>query len=184
MSTEDTQVEEQDKNPVGRPLAFKDVEELDASIETYLGDCSPHISKHKVLQEKADGSTYWATAEYMTDQKPVTVAGAALALGVNRRTLLDYKERPEFLPSIEHLLAACEAYTESMLYTQAANGAKFSLANNFRGKYQNWSDKQEISGPDGAPLMPIGLDGAILNRMTNGKTSHSTTDDSSEPSPV
>lgn len=144
MDNEHTEANNPDKRPIGRPLAFGTVEELDAAIDAYLGDCSPHKSKRQVLREKEDGTTYWAVAEYMTDQKPVTVAGAALALGVNRRTLLEYKERPDFFPSVERLLAACEAYTESMLYTPAANGAKFSLANNFRGKYQEWADKQEV----------------------------------------
>lgn len=155
---------EQDPQPVGRPLTFKSVEELDAAIETFLGDCSPHKSKRAFLKEKDDGTTYWAVAEYMTDQKPITVSAAALALGVNRRTLLDYKEREEFLPSIERLLAHCEAYAESMLFTHAANGAKFNLINNYRGKYQAWAEKHEVSGPDGVPLMPLAIDSDILAR--------------------
>jgi hypothetical protein len=85
----------------------------------------------------------------------VTVAGAALALGTNRRTLLDYKEREEFLPSIDRLLAACEAYTESMLYTPAANGAKFSLANNFKGKHQDWTERHEIDHTTKGQAMPL-----------------------------
>jgi hypothetical protein len=71
---------------------------------------------------------------------------------IDRRTLLDYKEREEFLPSVERLLAVCEVYTESMLYTPAANGAKFSLANNFKGSYQSWSERQVVAGDPDAPL--------------------------------
>lgn len=105
-----------------------------------------------MVMDKDDGTHYWAMVDYMTAQKPITVSGAALALGTNRRTLLDYKQRPEFLPSIERLLAACEAYTESMLYSNAANGAKFSLINNFQGKHQEWADKQVVAGDPDAPL--------------------------------
>ena len=152
MADQAPSVEEPQANPVGRPLLFKSVDDLDAAIEQYLGDCSPHKAKRAMVMEKDDGTNYWAMVDYMTNQKPVTVSGAAFALGTNRRTLLDYKERPEFLPSIEKLLAACEAYAESMLFTNAANGAKFNLINNYRGKHQEWADKQVMAGDPDAPL--------------------------------
>lgn len=140
------------KHPGGRPMKFESVDELDAAIEQYLGACGPHKAKRAVVMEKDDGTNYWAMVDYMTEQKPVTVSGAAYALGTTRRTLLNYKDRQEFLPSIERLLAACEAYTESMLYSNASNGAKFSLVNNFQGKHVDWADKQVMAGDPEAPL--------------------------------
>ena len=32
------------------------------------------------------------------------------------------------------------------------NGAKFNLINNYRGKYQPWTDKQVVAGDPEAPL--------------------------------
>jgi hypothetical protein len=124
------------------------------------------------------------TRTVLTEQKPYTMSGLARALGISRQALLDYSEREEFLDSIAMAKQRCEEYAESQLYGPYANGAKFNLINNYRGKYQAWADKQELGGPDGAPLMPVGLDAAILQRMTNGKTSPSTAEDSPEPDTV
>lgn len=143
------------RHPGGRPLKFQSVEELDSAIDAYLGDCAPHIIKTKVRMTKVDGTNYWAEDEVISEQKPVTVSGAALSLGTTRRTLLDYKDRQEFFPSIERLLEACQAYAESMLFTSAANGAKFSLINNFKGKHQDWSDKHEVDHTTKGQPMPL-----------------------------
>ena len=120
------------KNVGGRPLKFETVEDLDAAIDAYLGDCAPHIVKTKVRMTKVDGTAYWAEDEVFSEQKPLSVSGAAFAMGTNRQTLLDYKERAEYTDSIRRLLAACEAYTESMLYTNAANGASSVLSTTLR----------------------------------------------------
>jgi hypothetical protein len=146
---------QQPAQPFGRPLKFKTVAELDTAIDAYLGDCAPHIMKTQVRRTKLDGGGYWAEDEVISEQKPVTVSGAAYAMGTNRRTLLDYKERSDFLPSIQRLLDACEAYTESQLFTNAANGAKFSLINNFKGKHQDWSDKHEFDHTTKGQPMPL-----------------------------
>lgn len=148
MATEPEQAEEsledETTRPKGRPLMFESVKDLDAAIDQYLGDCAPHIVNTKVRRTKVDGAGYWADDEIISEQKPVTVSGAALMLGTSRRTLLGYKARKDFLPSIERLLSACEAYTEAQLYGPGANGAKFSLVNNFKGRHQDWADKQEV----------------------------------------
>lgn len=49
--------EEPPKHPGGRPLKFETVEEIDAAIEAYLGNCELHKSKRAILMDKADGST-------------------------------------------------------------------------------------------------------------------------------
>lgn len=177
--------ESETKHPGGRPLKFETPDSLDRAINAYFDMCDPHTQRRVVdcgINEK--GETIWREREVMTEQQPYTVSGLARSLGVSRQTLLNYRERPEFLDSIEDAKGRCEEFAESQLFGPAANGAKFNLINNYRGKYQQWADKQEVTGADNAPLMPIGLDAAILARMTNGKTSRSTTDDSSEPSKV
>lgn len=132
--------QQNDTKPFGRPLKFETVEQLDRAIDAYLGECAPHVVKVLVKKQKADGGHYWAEDEEMSDQRPITITGAAMALGTIRRTLLGYKERPDFLPSIERLLSACERYAEEQLFNgSAANGAKFNLTNNY-----GWVDKQAI----------------------------------------
>lgn len=172
---------EDDKNPVGRPLKFKTVEELDLAANAYFDSCDPHVEKRLVdggVNQK--GETIWLQRAVLTEQKPYTIAGLAVALGINRRTLLDYSEREEFLPTVEAAKDRCEAYAESQLFSPYSNGAKFNLQNNYQGKYQPWTDKQVLAGDKDAPLMPIGLDAAILNRRKNGPTPSSTETDSAE----
>src|SRR3954464_13976740 len=97
---------EPDNNPVGRPLKYKTVEQLDRAVNAYFDLCDPHTQRRVVdcgINEK--GETIWREREVMTEQKPYTVSGMANALDISRKTLLDYRERPEFLNSIERAKA-------------------------------------------------------------------------------
>jgi len=136
-------MEESKDNKVGRPLLFKSVEELDQRINEYFESRAPHVVKRLVKRTKSDGGSFWAEDEVMSEQRPVTITGLAVYLRTSRRVLLAYKEREEFLPSIERALARCEEYGETQLYEGNANGAKFSLQNNY-----GWVEKivQEHEG--------------------------------------
>jgi hypothetical protein len=166
--------------PVGRPLKFKTVEELNRAISAYFDMQDPHTQRRVVdcgINEK--GETIWREREVMTEQQPYTVSGLARALGIDRDTLINYKKRDEYFGSVQAAYDRCHEFAEQQLYGKSASGASFSLKNNW-----GWKDRQELTGAEGAPLMPIGLDTAILTRMTNGKTAPSTADDSSESSAV
>lgn len=78
----------------------------------------------------------------MKGKKPLTITGLALALGFNsRQSLLNYQAKEEFLDTITRAKAKVEQYAEERLFDKdGANGAKFSLANNFEG----WREKQQI----------------------------------------
>ena len=78
----------------------------------------------------------------MVGKKPLTITGLALALGfTSRQALLNYQEKPEFVDAITRAKARVEQYAEERLFDKdGANGAKFSLANNFKG----WAEKQQI----------------------------------------
>jgi hypothetical protein len=89
--------EQEDKHPGGRPLAFETVEELQDAIRAYFGEQSPHVATHKKRVLKDDGTYFWVDEEYMTEQKPLTMAGLARALGITRQTLLNYETKDEFL---------------------------------------------------------------------------------------
>ena len=74
------------------------------------------------------------------------MTGLALALGfTSRQALLNYQAKPKFVDTIMRAKSRCEEYAESRLYDRdGANGAKFSLTNNFKG----WSDKPEQDKSD------------------------------------
>lgn len=79
------------------------------------------------------------------EDKPFTVNGLALALGMTRETLLRYGEKPEFSDAVKAVRARLEDHWESRLAGGNAAGTIFWLKN------QGWSDKTEqvLSGEVG-----------------------------------
>jgi hypothetical protein len=95
---------------MARPLVFKTPEELKKAIDKYI--------------KQAD--------------KP-TLAGLAYHLGINRQTLYNYKERPEFLDIIKSATDYIESqYEERLIYGNNPTGLIFALKN------MGWTDKQKI----------------------------------------
>lgn len=129
------------ENLGGRPPIYEDTpeaqEEMQRRADQYFEDC--------------DGKPLVVDGEPMFDKhgnpiivgaRPYTMTGLALALGFNSRTsLLNYQEKDRFMNTITHAKAKVEQYAEERLFDKdGANGAKFSLANNFQG----WKEKKEI----------------------------------------
>lgn len=124
-------------NKVGCPPRYKTVEEMQEKIDAYFEECkgTPLMVEGAAVTDK-NGNVIIHGA------KPLTVTGLALALGFNsRQTLLNYQGKPEFMDTIMRAKARVECYAEERLFDKdGANGAKFSLANNFDG----WKEKQQI----------------------------------------
>ncbi len=122
----------------GRPPKYKNKKDIEKLIEAYFESCESQPYTNK------DGSlvTDKAGRPVMRPAKPLTITGLALALGFNsRQSLLNYQDKPEFMDTITRAKAKIEQYTEERLFDKdGANGAKFSLANNFEG----WREKQQI----------------------------------------
>lgn len=136
---------EKESNPVGRPLKFKTVAELEMAIQAYFDDCDPHVIKHmEATGFNERGQTTWAERQIMSAQRPYLVTGLALALGLSRQALLEYGEREEFGDTVARAKQRCEAYTEGQLFGPYSNGAKFSLNNNFQGKHLAWAERHEV----------------------------------------
>jgi hypothetical protein len=78
----------------------------------------------------------------MVGARPLTITGLALALGfTSRQALLNYQAKAEFVDTIARAKSRIECYAEERLFDKdGANGAKFSLSNNFDG----WKEKQSI----------------------------------------
>ena len=127
------------KKKAGRPPKFKNKQEMQAKIDQYFEDC-----EGKVLTD-AEGKPvlHSKTGQpIMYGAKPLTITGLARALGFNsRQSLLNYEGKKEFLDTIMRARMRVEEFVEeSLFYKETANGAKFSLANNFEG----WKEKHEI----------------------------------------
>lgn len=127
----------EEKNKVGRPPAYKSAEEIQEKIDAYFKMCEgePLVVDGNVMTDKYG-------EPIIVGKRPLTVTGLALALGFNSRTsLLNYQDKPEFMNTIMRAKSVVEQYAEERLYDKdGANGAKFSLANNFEG----WKEKQQI----------------------------------------
>lgn len=127
-----------DKHPGGRPPMYKTKEEIQEKIDAYFEKCEGTVLNNAdgevVLDKYGD--------PVIVGRKPLTITGLALALGFNsRQSLLNYQDKEEFMDTITRAKAQVEAYAEERLFDKdGANGAKFSLANNFEG----WKEKQSI----------------------------------------
>lgn len=100
----------------GRKLLFKTAEELENRIEEY----------YKYCEEK---------------EKPLTMGGLALFLGVARQTIINYNNKEEYGHIIDKARSRVEAEMEEKMLTGklTTTGCIFSFKNNF-----GWSDRTEI----------------------------------------
>lgn len=126
------------KTNIGRPPKYKNVAEIEKMIDKYFIECQGEFIRDEdgnILTDKHGNPVKYG-------EKPPTVTGLALALGFNsRQALLNYQGRKEFNDTITRAKAYVERYAEERLFDKdGANGAKFSLANNFDG----WKEKQSI----------------------------------------
>lgn len=122
----------------GRPPKYKTKEEIQEKIDAYFKECEGKVlydGEGNPVQDKYGNVIVYGA-------KPLTITGLALALGFNsRKSLLDYQGKEEFVNTITRAKAKVEQYAEERLFDKdGANGAKFSLANNFEG----WKEKQQI----------------------------------------
>lgn len=77
--------------------------------------------------------------DYIQNEKKPTLAGLAYHLGIDRHTLYNYKDRPEFFHIIKKATDYVEyKYEERLIYDTNPTGVIFALKN------MGWKDKQEI----------------------------------------
>lgn len=146
------------KKTVGRPPKYKNKEEIQEKIDAYFESCEGKILKgedDKPVLDKYD-------QPIVVGSKPPTVTGLALALGfTSRQALLNYEAKKEFLDTITRAKSRVEQYAEERLFDRdGANGAKFSLANNFKG----WNEKTEVAVSGSLDTEKTKLD-SILQQM-------------------
>lgn len=131
----------------GRPPKYKTPEELQNAIDKYFKDCEGI----KALDDDSNPIITKYGYVYLVEPKPPTMSGLAIALGfLDRSALLNYQAKDEFYHTVRAAKGRVEQYAEMRLFDKdGANGAKFSLANNFRG----WRERQDVNlGGGDTPL--------------------------------
>lgn len=105
---------------VGRPKAFKSVEEVEEKINAYFNYC----------EEK---------------EKPYTMSGLAYYLEVSRQTLVNYSYKDEYFDTIKKARDKVQMQLEENALSNKANPTFtiFNLKNNF-----DWKDKIEHSSSE------------------------------------
>lgn len=104
-----------EKHAGGRPPKYKTAEEMQEKIDKYFEQCDK-------------------------DNDPYTITGLAIALDIDRKTLLNYSDKEEFFPTIKKAKLRVENYLEKRLVKNSnVTGIIFNLKNNY-----DWKEKQEI----------------------------------------
>lgn len=120
----------------GRPRIFKTVEDMQTAIDEYFTYCD-----NRVVQGY-DNKTNEQFA-YISPE-PYTMAGLAYHIGMDRRSLINYKERTEFFPAIKDAREKVEMDIERRMNDKGTftPGLIFNLKNNFQ-----WKDefKQDVT---------------------------------------
>lgn len=98
----------------GRPKKFNSPEDLQDKVDAYFEECD-------------------------MNGKPYTMSGLALALDIDRKTLVNYSKDEKFFPTIKKARQKVETYLEESLQTGSVAGVIFNLKNNF-----GWKDKTEV----------------------------------------
>ena len=97
-------------------LKFKDEKELEKAIDNYFKNCDKK-------------------------EKPYTMTGLAISLGIDRTTLINYGKRDLFSTLVKNAKAKVEEQLEESLYRLGNNsGVIFNLKNNY-----GWRDSVEIN---------------------------------------
>ena len=107
-------------------MAFKTVEELEEKVESFFTSEDAFIINYK---DEVEDKIF-----------APTMAGLALHLGVDRRTLVNYSNKEEYFPTIRKARARIESHLEKKLYGNNVTGLIFNLKNNF-----DWKDKSEVA---------------------------------------
>ncbi len=137
------------RHMLGPPPKFQSVEEMQEKIDAYFESCEGHILTD------SDGKTVFNKygEPVIIGARPLTVTGLANALGFESRTsLFRYQGKKEFREVIVRAKSRIEQYTEERLFDkEGANGAKFSLQNNFR----DWNEALKEAAKSSTPAITI-----------------------------
>lgn len=119
----------------GRKPKYADPAEMQAAIDAYFRACEGEL----LLNEDGEPVLDKQGLPVRVHEKPPTVSGLALALGLSsRKSLLNYQGRKKFADTVRRARLRVEEYNETRLYDKdGRQGAEFSLCHNFR-----WTEEE------------------------------------------
>lgn len=148
----------------GRPPLYETPEELEVLIEEYFSSCEEEMWRK---EEDEEGNITWkpvldrqGNIKKMVT-RPMTLSGLAVALGVDRKTILNYSKKDAFFHTIKRARAKIENYAEEQLFDKTSKnvaGIIFNLKNN-----HDWQEKTEVKHEGAMPIQivdDIGADDA------------------------
>lgn len=145
---------------VGRPLAFKSVQELQDKIDEYFDFCDMRIIKGYSQKEEKEFA-YISPAPY-------TMHGLARACGVDRDTIINYSHKEEFFGTIKEARNKVAEDVETRLMEgRAQAGAIFNLKNNFGWKDENKTDITSNGESIAIRIVADKLDGTADNNSNS-----------------
>ncbi len=140
---------------VGRPRAFKSVEELQERIDEYFDHCDNRI--RQVFSKKI------GDVVEIHDPEPYTISGLAYSMGIDRDTILNYGKREEYFGTIKNARDKVHLDVERRLMEANSTGAIFNLKNNF-----GWKDKTETDiTTDGEKLQGPAATPELVNEFVD-----------------
>lgn len=118
-------------HPGGRPLKFKTEADLKKAIDKYFKDCDSRTVTVIKYGKKIK----------LPNPKPYTMTGLAMAIGIDRQTLLRWSKVDKFCRTVREARMRCQEFAESHLFTPGiAQGVIFNLKNNHPG----WKDESVV----------------------------------------
>ena len=123
----------QKKNPIGRPPLYSTPEALQDAIDAYFAACDAKIITKQVVQK--------GEIVKVPTPTPYTMAGLAVALEVDRKTIINYGRKEEFFHIIAHARRRVEAdnIEKAIVGCYDSRIAALNLASNY-----GYADRQEV----------------------------------------
>lgn len=120
-------------NKVGRPPFYKTPEEMQTIIDEYFQWCDDRAVK--IWDDSKKSETM------ISSPAPYTMSGLARRLGMSRQTLIDYKNKDEFVDTIKEARNRVEEDVELRMNDKHTftPGLIFNAKNNF-----GWKDRSEV----------------------------------------
>lgn len=149
-------------NNGGRPPDYTDPAELQAEVNNYFEYIKGESEIENYVNDDGEMCTRQKWNRY--PENP-TITGLSLFLGFeSRSTLYDYAKKVEFSYIIKRAMQMVEYGYETSLAGDKPTGAIFALKN------MGWIDKvqQEMTGKDGAALIPTGIKHVVEFRDMGG----------------
>lgn len=121
---------------------YKTAEELTQAIESYFEFVK---GERFIPTRKAKKGEIFP--EWSREPEPITITGLCIYIGFeSKQSFYDLEEKEEFSYPIKHARLKVENGYEKKLSGAAVAGPIFALKN------MGWTDRTEISGPQGGPI--------------------------------